>query len=384
MKSRFFFLVATVALCCGEVSVFGQGLSSSTTPSPVVPAMLSAGYSPQAELIPTFAPPSAVALVGHHEAKCDGKACGGKCAACCGSPLSWCRHMAFYGEFLYLRARDAEVAYAVPFDGPIVPQLNTIQVGPVGVADMDFQPSFRAGMTYYFNECSRLNVEYTMFESGTTDFVSTQAPTVIRSLVAHPGTRSAAQDFLQAQAQYDISFDLLDIDFERLMYWDDAYHLSWVVGVRLAQHEQVLETDFAGTGTERVATDIDFDGIGVRFGLNGEAALNCHWLVYANLMGNIVPGEFTADYDQSQSYDPRVVDTSWKAGRIITMWDFELGVARVSTCRNYRISAGYLFSAWTNMVETDEWIDAVKANNFVDMSSTMTFDGLVARFEARF
>jgi len=292
--------------------------------------------------------------------------------------------MAFYGEFLYLRARDAEVAYAVPFDGPIVPALNTIQVGPVGVADMDFQPSFRAGFAYYFNECSRVTAEYTMYESGTTDFMSVQAPIVIRSIVSHPGTATAAQDFRQAQAQYDISYDLIDIDFERLMYYDAAYHLSWVAGLRLAQQEQVLQVDLAGTGTERVDTDIDFEGIGPRLGLNGEAALNCHWLVYCNLAASLVPGEFTADFQQSQSYDARVVDTSWKAGRIVTMWDLELGISRVSKCQNYRVNAGYMFSAWTNVVQTDEWINAVHANDFVDMSSTMTFDGLVARFEARF
>jgi hypothetical protein len=36
------------------------------------------------------------------------------------------------------------------------------------------------------------------------------------------------------------------------------------------------------------------------------------------------------------------------------------------------------------MVKTDEWIDAVQNNNFVDMSGGMTFDGLVLRCEGRF
>ncbi|HRX80930.1 MAG TPA: hypothetical protein P5307_17800, partial [Pirellulaceae bacterium] len=76
--------------------------------------------------------------------------------------------------------------------------------------------------------------------------------------------------------------------------------------------------------------------------------------------------------------------TAWEAGRLVTIWDLELGVSRVSRCGNYRVNAGYMFSAWTNTIQTDEWIKGVQTNNFVGMDSTMTFDGLVARFEARY
>ena len=40
---------------------------------------------------------------------------------------------------------------------------------------------------------------------------------------------------------------------------------------------------------------------------------------------------------------------------------------------------GYMFSAWTNVVKTEDWIDGVQTNDFRDMGDTMTFDGLVAR-----
>ena len=43
-----------------------------------------------------------------------------------------------------------------------------------------------------------------------------------------------------------------------------------------------------------------------------------------------------------------------------------------------------MYSAWTNMVQTDEWIQGVHQNNFIDMADTSTFDGLTARVEVRF
>ena len=53
-----------------------------------------------------------------------------------------------FGEFTYLRPRDAGVAYAVPIDGPIeeTPANYPIQVGSVGVVDPDYQPGFRVGI----------------------------------------------------------------------------------------------------------------------------------------------------------------------------------------------------------------------------------------------
>jgi hypothetical protein len=122
----------------------------------------------------------------------------------------------------------------------------------------------------------------------------------------------------------------------------------------------------------------------VRGGLEFEQYIGCRMLMYAKGYGSILPGEFRASYWQSQSFDNRVVNTSWKAGRVMTMWDLELGVGWSSKCKNYRATAGYVFSAWTNMVQTDEWIRGVHTNDFVGMDDTSTFDGLVGRFEARY
>jgi len=314
--------------------------------------------------------------------KCGSK-CGGKgCNQCLTG--GYASRLQFYGEFLYLRARDAEVAFAVPIDGPITPGTPRVEVGPVAVADMDFQPGFKAGLGFCVNDCTQLSVEYTFFESGTTENSITTPPFVIQSLVQHPSVANAGSNFLQATGQYDISFDMIDVALHRLLSYSDSHQFGYVVGLRYGQHEQTFTANFAGTGTETVNTDIDFYGVGVRGGFEYEQYLGCRTLVYAKGFGSILPGEVRASYLQSQSFDNRVVNTTWKAGRVMTMWDLELGLGISSKCKNYRATAGYVFSAWTNMVQTDEWIRGVHDNDFIGMDGTTTFDGLVARVEARY
>ena len=42
-----------------------------------------------------------------------------------------------FGEFLYLRPRNAEVAYAVPMDGAVLSPTGAVQVGPTALVDLD-------------------------------------------------------------------------------------------------------------------------------------------------------------------------------------------------------------------------------------------------------
>ncbi|MEO8494229.1 MAG: Lpg1974 family pore-forming outer membrane protein [Planctomycetota bacterium] len=417
MKTRFFFSLAAVAVLSfggqslnaqypgqfapgygyqvpgGMVPMGQQAVMPGMMPgSPIVPAGFAqpSPFGAPAAFIPASpatAPLSQVIPAGY-QADCSGKGCDG-CDSCSkggkgGPDHAW----EFYGEFLYLRARDAEVAYAVPFNGPVrpAPANSPVQVGPVGVLDMDYQPAFRVGASKIIDDCTRISAEYMNYNSTTLDqTVRGGNPAyVVHSLVSHPSTATAAQNFIQADGRYSILMNMLDVDMRKLFYNDCDLKIGWVLGVRAAQQKQQLRVDFAGNGTETVATNVDFNGVGVKFGLDGEARVAGQWLAYANCGGSVMPSLVSAGYDQSQSYDPVVVNTNWKAGRIVTIWDLELGVSRVSRCGNYRVNAGYMFMAWTNMLQTDQWIESVQGNNFIGRDSTMTFDGLVARFEGRY
>ena len=83
-------------------------------------------------------------------------------------------------------------------------------------------------------------------------------------------------------------------------------------------------------------------------------------------------------------FDPVVVNTDWEIGRVVPILDLELGGGWCSPKGRVRLSAGYVISAWFNTVKTQDFIDAVQQNVFRDVSSTISFDGLVARAELRF
>ena len=312
-----------------------------------------------------------------------GALCTRQCPSCCGVGTHYTN---FYGELLYLRARNAEVSYAVPADGPIVgAQPSPVQVGNLGVLDPDYEVGFRAGLNVALDTVSSLDIRYTLFESLTENQISATAPIVLRSLVTHPSTASAAQDGLSAVASLEVDFDWIDFSYRHLLKCSELYSANYVVGARYAKLEQQFHSEFVKQGLETVATDIDFDGGGLRLGLE-TARYSCRnqLHVYANGYASFMAGRFRAHYFQGQAFDPTVVNAEWEAGRIVPILDLEAGVGWTSTNGRLNLSAGYLVSAWFNTVTTQDFVHAIQSNNYLGLSDTMTFDGLQARFSYQF
>ncbi|MEN6494292.1 MAG: Lpg1974 family pore-forming outer membrane protein [Thermoguttaceae bacterium] len=294
----------------------------------------------------------------------------------------------FFGESLYLRARGAEVPYAVPISGPIVaPPSYPVQVGRVASTDPEYQPGFRAGLARAFDECSSLRATYTFYESETSDRVTLPGASsyVLRSLVSHPGTWTVASDGLDGQAHQDIDFQIADVDYRSVFLCGPRYELAYVAGVKYVHLEQEFGSQFDVLGTELVNTRINFDGAGIRVGLEGERrAHNCGLLVYGRTSANFVAGEFHANYFQADGSRGTLVNTGMTTSRVISILDLELGVGWASPDDCIRLTAGYMVSGWFNTLLTDDWIRGVHNNSFGDLSDTLTFDGFTARAEIRF
>jgi hypothetical protein len=315
---------------------------------------------------------------------------GGYGGACC-KPGFGDKCWFGYGEFLYLRPRNSEVAFGVAIDDATDtdPAVSPpIQVGRVGVTDIDGQPGFRFGIGRFLDEATAVQIGYTDFYGNTVDQLTAPGGAVIRSLVSHPRTFDVASDNLDAIADYDIQFQLLDADFRSLIAYNCDYQIGYLIGLRYGELRQRFDALFTGNGEEFVESEINFYGAGLRLGLEGERYtpkrnLFFYGKTYLSLLG----GESKARYVQGSSFDPVVVDTSWKAGKVVTIYDLELGAGWQNECGNLRLSAGYLFSFWYNTVRTNEWINAVQENNFADPSDNFngmtTFDGLTARVEVR-
>jgi hypothetical protein len=301
-------------------------------------------------------------------------------------PWQYNHRTAVFGDFLYVRPRNAEVAYALPIDG-VVALGDEVPVGPVAIVDQEYEPAFRAGAIVRLTDGASIRGQYTYFRSENSDAVTIAPPNVLRSLVTHPLSMNAATDTLDANARQDIDFDLVDIDYRGLIVGCEscgdakcAILLNGIIGGRYVNFEQEFTSSFEVLGTTTVDTNIDFRGGGIRLGLEGEHhATSTGLFVYGSSILNLMVGEFEANYRQTNSLNGVEATTSWTAGRIVPSIDLELGLGWVGPRRRLKFSGGYLVSTWFNVVKTDDWIDAVQESDYNDLSGVITFDGLVAR-----
>jgi len=306
------------------------------------------------------------------------ESCGGD--PCC--PPDW----VVFGELMYLRPRKAGVAYAVPVNGAIVPPPTPpIQVGPTALVDPTYEPGFRLGFGRALNDCSTLMATWSHYESHTTDAITATAPIVLRSLVSHPSTLAAASDYLDANAAYDLDFDLVDLDLRRIFSAGPQHTLTWLMGVRYAGLRQEFDSTFSSLGTQTVATEMNFDGGGIRLGLEGECRdCDTGFLLYGRASASFVAGKFRGHYFQGQTFDPLVVDTTWDAAWAVSMLDLELGFGWTSPGETVRCTIGYMFSGWYDVVQPGDYIESVRANGYRGLGDSLVFDGLTTRVEVRF
>ncbi len=293
-----------------------------------------------------------------------------------------------HGEFLLLRPGSDKVSYAVPIDGAIAPPdgVPPVQVGRESVLDPGYNAGFRVGFDRALTDRTSLGLVYSHFESRTSDQVTVEAPGVLRSLINHPGTVAAPTDFLDASGRYGIDFRMADIEFRRHLSCGPQHLVSGLVGVRYAHLDQRLASEFTdGIAIETVDSRINFDGGGIRFGLEGERhSARSGFLAYGKTGASFLAGEFSSSYVQADSFRDVVVDTGWREDRVVTILDVELGVGWTSADGGLRLTAGYMFSGWLNTLTTGELIQAVQTNDSVSVHDTLTFDGLAVRGELRF
>jgi hypothetical protein len=330
---------------------------------------------------------------GSIEILADGTCCEDKKSySACYCPPPWAHRCGVFGELLYLRARDAEVAYAVPINGPIDAGDIGVQVGAIRSVDQDFEPAFRVGASLAFDHCSSLVFTWAHFDSSNSDSIDIPGgrEPVIHPLTLHPSAYDTGTPGQIASATADIRFDTLDADYRSVLHLGKCSVINWLAGLRYARLEQEFHGSYSFGGEEQESfTDITFDGAGVRLGLDAERYAACGFLLYGRGMLNVLAGEFQTRYRQMENFDSEVVNTAWKSGRLMPILELELGVGWQSCCGRFRLTAGYMVNYWFNAVTTDQWIDQVQQNSFVGQPDgmsfdTLTFDGLTTRAEFRF
>ncbi|ADB17897.1 hypothetical protein Psta_3233 [Pirellula staleyi DSM 6068] len=384
-------LLAASAFVSVATAQYPMPMSAGPMPMGPMPGMMQASYMQPmpgaAPMAPPMMPggmPCTTAAPGCGDIAGAG-ACGGNCGDGCGCADGWTDKWTVFGEFLYVRPRDAEVAYAQVINSNV----GALPVAPLGIVDPEFSPGVRVGLNRFMDECSAIRISYAMLDSNTESQMTSNAPLALRSLVFHPGTANAASDGDEATAALDVRYQLIDVDYRGLIAYDNEYKLNYVVGARYGRLEQDFNHTLVIPGTEQLDTTVDFDGAGLKVGLEFERyGRNRQWFVFGKANASMLGGDFQARYTQTSLPGPATtpVDVSWEAGRLVTITELEVGLGWQNYCGNFRVSAGYTVSSWFNTLKTNEWISAVQNDNYVDPADTtldgmMTFDGLTAKAE---
>ena len=320
------------------------------------------------------------------EQSSSGSAGKGQPAAC---GCAGCSRIRFFGEALYLRAGDASVVYTEERNG--CDPLLSSPTGSLGIAETDPDLGFRVGFAIPFRGCNKIVTSYTWYESDTSSDIFTTAPgNVLRSTVVHPSVDPCGVGSLAASADYDLGFQFIDIDLS----WpigncgSSAGDVNWIVGLRyghLDQQFRARQVVGALTGLATVDTDINFDGIGVRFGIEGETHSGCGLFLYGRGIASLVGGEYQASFRQTNQFGgSAIIGSDFEEYRVTTILDAAVGFGWRSPCRAFRILAGYEVNAWLNSLNTDDFIQGVRAGDVADRSSGLTFDGLFLRCEIGF
>ncbi|MBL9122241.1 MAG: hypothetical protein JNG90_01325 [Planctomycetaceae bacterium] len=325
------------------------------------------------------------------EASWDSGLCGESPAACstcdtCCAPPYWRHQTSIWGEYLYLRPRNAEVPYAVPIDGPVAPVIgNGIQNGPTATVNPGYQSAFAVGGSWALSDFNSIRLRYAHFDQLTSDAASISPPDVLRALVTHPLGTNAATDTLDASASLNLRYNIADLVYAGVWWGGDNFVVNYFGGGRYLNFQQDFNALFSTIGTTPVDANITFDGGGIQLGLDAERrSCRTGLLVYGRASSSFVVGQFNASYRQADATGVAIAANSFEAGRIVPMLDLELGIGWAGPGGRWRFTAGYVVNAWFNTISTNDYIQAVQANNFNGMSNTITFDGLTVRGTLQF
>lgn len=292
-----------------------------------------------------------------------------------------------FGEFLYLQVTDADVAYAQQQDG--IGGAGTVPFGEIGTIGQDFNPGFRVGGSIACGPCTGVVMSFTHFESDS--FSSLDAPFIpggggaVGSLVHHPGAALTASTG-PVDATYDVDFQLADAVWRRIVKQSARYELAVSCGFEYGHLEQdFTQSGIYGGGSGGAidtATSINFDGAGIKFGVDGNHCFGHGCGIYGRLTAAALTGRFTSHYSMfNQSTDQMLAMADWTDDRVIGQIEYEVGTSITSMNGHWRAAAGYMFSYWTNTVTTPALIDAVQADKYTDVGDTLGFNGLVGRVE---
>ncbi|MEQ8849713.1 Lpg1974 family pore-forming outer membrane protein [Botrimarina sp.] len=169
-----------------------------------------------------------------------------------------------------------------------------------------------------------------------------------------------------------------------------AWDITWIGGIRVADVESSLlygvDRDPANSALSANpgTNTVEFDGVGLRFGMLGRRYFGRSGLVSAYVRGDI--SLLLGDVTNTASRDPLFTDVTMTTTQIVPVTDIEAGLTGYLT-QNITMSVGYMLSAWHDLghrLEYDFTAGTPTQIVSADDANLLTLDGFFIRAEAAF
>jgi len=221
----------------------------------------------------------------------------------------------------YWQARQDGMEYAVDnavaLDQVFITQpANNLINAEYTIPDFDWNFGFKLGLAY-ISPCDGWDIGAvgTRYHGRASSHVESELEenNVLLTLWSDFGyfAQGAPLFATDIQTHWKLDLSLVDIELGR-EFWTSKYlSLRPFVGLRLARIDQKYEIQHKGGAFEggafglndgefnnEVTLDNDFNGIGLRSGLELNWHLGCGWSIYSDLAGSIVYGRFSVDHDE--------------------------------------------------------------------------------------
>jgi hypothetical protein len=333
---------------------------------------------------------------------CDGAGCSSGCGwgnwcNLCPTPGS-ARPWFVTADYIYVRANLSEAPAFEVHDESNAPTVTDT----FHDFDFQYQSSYRFGCGYQLPRCGeQVRFLFTRMSSSADAAASSPTDTIRGPFDTDPGPGGTFTAHAQVNTwSYDVEFaKTIPLGGSCNSCCGDccrpscpAWDVTWEGGFRFAQVRNsrsylgvpAIDTE---NPTLSANTDLDFQGGGPRFGLEGRRYFGSRQWLSAYLKGDIslLMGHVDVRDHHLTSDTGSTIDQTATFRNIIPVTEIEAGLTGQLT-RSVNLSAGYLFSAWNDLGFRDEFnmSNVTALNTGYDDANILAFDGFFARLEVDF
>lgn len=272
-------------------------------------------------------------------------------------------------DFLYMQSSVDGFVYAWSFP-QVLTNISNVRSNPIPggtfhEVDYDWAPGFRLALGHHFFGMDHWDLEltWTYFKNHCTDDINDV--TSIIGLWAPMGYLAGSFNAKQASADWRLNFNTLDLTLGRTSFAVKSIVINPFIGFRGAFVHQHFKAEYnnanftngtlPGSGVKFIGSN-NFNGWGLRPGLETSWMINKTWSVYANTSVSALFGHFGIKENAYLTSSPfeRLLNESDSYYRNAFAYDIALGLQwekffcpnRVSKKGHLVISAGYEMASW--------------------------------------